>query len=158
MKISDRKTILRKIPYGLYILTAPATGGPAAALVSFVTQSSIDPPLLAVALKTDSAAFAAVSSSRQFALHFIGREQQTLAADFIKIKNFDGHRINGYEYAISRRRNLLLTDSPMVLELELRQIAAIGDHHLFIGEVLETHLRRNCEILTMNQTNWHYGG
>ena len=45
-----KKTALRMIPYGIYVLTAEAPdGSTAAATVNWVTQTSFKPPLVAVA-------------------------------------------------------------------------------------------------------------
>ena len=52
-----KKTALRMIPYGLYVLTAQGRDGAvAAATVNWVTQASFAPPLVAVGVKVDSGA------------------------------------------------------------------------------------------------------
>ncbi|MAT75888.1 hypothetical protein CMK14_12170 [Candidatus Poribacteria bacterium] len=57
MDAGMKKTALRMIPYGLYILTAK-TGDDrvAASTVNWVTQTSFDPPLIVVVVKVDSSA------------------------------------------------------------------------------------------------------
>ena len=49
----DKKTALRMIPYGLYVLAAETAQGVTAATVNWVTQTSFDPPLIAVGIKAD---------------------------------------------------------------------------------------------------------
>ena len=44
MNPDDKKTALRMIPYGLYVLTAKHDDNTAAATVHWVTQTSFDPP------------------------------------------------------------------------------------------------------------------
>ncbi|MBC8401194.1 MAG: flavin reductase [Candidatus Marinimicrobia bacterium] len=158
MASSDRKTILRQIPYGLYIITARLTGDPVATVVSFVSQTSFNPSLIMTALKVNSTIYQAVTEQRCFALHFIDRDRKDMVADFFKLKTFDAHQINGYQYENSASDLPLLCDSPMIIEAELREIIEIGDHHPVIGEIVATHFRRATEILTMEHTNWHYGG
>lgn len=158
MVSSDRKTILRQIPYGLYIMTTRLAGDPVATVVSFVSQISLNPPLIMTALKVDSTIYQAVTEQRCFALHFIDRDRKDLVADFFKSKTFDAHQINGYLYENSTYDLPLLCDSPMIIEAELRKIIEIGDHHPVISEIVATHFRRDTEILTMEHTNWHYGG
>ena len=47
MNDAHKKTALRMIPYGLYVLTAEASDGQvAAATVNWVTQASFSPPLI----------------------------------------------------------------------------------------------------------------
>ena len=52
MNAESKKTVLRMIPYGIYILTADDAGGNvAAATVNWVTQSAFAPPLVVVGVK-----------------------------------------------------------------------------------------------------------
>ena len=49
------------IPYGIYVLTAEdSVGNIAAATVNWVTQTSFDPPLVAIGVKADSGAYALI--------------------------------------------------------------------------------------------------
>ncbi len=158
MTAKDRRTILRKIPYGLYVLTSRLGEQPVATTVSFVTQTSLEPPLVTIALKQDSTIYRAFSEYGLVALHFIPVGDTDMAGSFFKSKDFDDNQINGYKYKLSDSGLPLLEDSPMILELELIQSLEIGDHHPFIGAVVNTHLRADEDILTISQTNWHYGG
>ena len=52
MNTDAKKTVLRMIPYGIYVLTADdAKGNVAAATVNWVTQSAFAPPLVVVGVK-----------------------------------------------------------------------------------------------------------
>ena len=56
-----KKTALRMIPYGLYVLTGETAGGRVtASTVNWVTQASFEPPLVAVGVKVESNAHAIV--------------------------------------------------------------------------------------------------
>ena len=64
MDPAAKKTALRMIPYGLYVLTAESQDGQiAAATVNWVTQASFEPPLVVVGVKTDSSAFGVIKAS-----------------------------------------------------------------------------------------------
>ncbi|NQU27275.1 MAG: flavin reductase [Candidatus Marinimicrobia bacterium] len=156
--IAQRRKILRKIPYGLYIITSRLAGNPVATVVSFVTQTALDPPLLIVALRDQSIIYQAVEQHGYFGLHFIDRDRQQMIADFFKTENYNDQEINGYRYVNSDNNLPLLADSPMIIEAQVQEIIKVGDHRPIIGKVLTTHLRRDIEILKMEHTNWHYGG
>jgi len=86
-----KKKILRMIPYGIYVLTARASGGDiTAATVNWVTQVSFDPPLVALGVKPDSGAYVALKESGGFALNFLGKGQQGLAFKFFKPAEVSG--------------------------------------------------------------------
>src|SRR5690349_24900516 len=75
-----KKTALRMIPYGIYVLTADdGNGNVAAATVNWVTQTAFAPPLVVVGVKTDSGAYQIVRQTRAFALNMLGKEQKGAA-------------------------------------------------------------------------------
>ena len=77
MDANVKKTALRMIPYGLYVLTAKGKDDTvAAATVNWVTQASFAPPLVAVGVKADSHAHALIKESKAFALNVLGKGQQ----------------------------------------------------------------------------------
>ena len=56
MNADAKKTVLRMIPYGIYVLTADdGKGNIAAATVNWVTQSAFAPPLVVVGINLHAA-------------------------------------------------------------------------------------------------------
>ena len=76
MDSDKKKMALRMIPYGIYVLTAKAGDDIAAATVNWVTQTSFDPPLVAIGVKADSGAYATLKKAGSFALNGLGKGQQ----------------------------------------------------------------------------------
>ena len=68
MDANAKKTALRMIPYGLYVLTAADKSGSrvAAATVNWVTQVAFEPPLVVVGVKTDSHAHPLIKETKPF--------------------------------------------------------------------------------------------
>jgi len=63
----SKKTVLRMIPYGIYVLTADdANGNIAAATVNWVPQSAFAPPLMVVGVKADSGTYKTVKAAQVF--------------------------------------------------------------------------------------------
>src|SRR3981081_2101434 len=91
-----KKTALRMIPYGIYVLTADdGRGNVAAATVNWVTQASFAPPLVVVGVKTDSHAHPLIKASRAFALNALGKDQGPMAFTFFKPAVREGQTISG---------------------------------------------------------------
>ena len=84
MDDAAKKTALRMIPYGIYVMTAEKGDEIAAATVNWVTQTSFEPPLLVVGVKSDSGAYAVSRSAGNFALNMLGKDQQGAAFGFFK--------------------------------------------------------------------------
>src|SRR5437867_6358120 len=97
MDANAKKTALRMIPYGLYVLTAADKSGSrvAAATVNWVTQVAFEPPLVVVGVKTDSHAHPLIKETKAFALNVLGKGQQALAVTFFKPAERKGDTISG---------------------------------------------------------------
>ncbi len=89
MNADAKKTVLRMIPYGIYVLTADdGAGNVSAATVNWVTQTAFNPPLVVVGVKTDSGAYAVVQKSRKFVLNMLGKDGKGAAFTFFKPARF----------------------------------------------------------------------
>ncbi len=98
MDADAKKTALRMIPYGIYVLTAEGSKGVAAATVNWVTQTSFDPPLVVVRVKADSGAYHTLKDAGHYALNMLGKGQQSQAFTFFKPAQHDGDTISGEPY------------------------------------------------------------
>lgn len=133
-----KKTALRMIPYGIYVLTAEeADGDVAAATVNWVTQTSFDPPLVAIGVKSDSGAYALIKKTGCFALNMLGKGQQGAAFGFFKPAEKDGNTISGEAYHAGANGAPILDSAMASVECLLAEIVERGDHHIVIGEVTE---------------------
>jgi flavin reductase (DIM6/NTAB) family NADH-FMN oxidoreductase RutF len=158
MNPEHMKTILRKIPNGLFIATTKDGDNATGAVISFVTQISIDPSFIALSIRENSSFYAIAEKSKYLSVHLPSKEQQSMVSSFFKIKDQAHDSINGYGYSWSALGNPLLDDIPMILEVKIIEKIDIGDHPIFICEVINTILRQDVDMLTMADTNWHYGG
>ena len=167
MNTDAKKTVLRMIPYGIYVLTA-ADGKDkiAAATVNWVTQTAFAPPLVVVGVKTDSGAYQIVKSAKTFALNMLGKDQKGLAFTFFKPANVADGKISGQAYRTGTTGAPILVDAPGAVECRVTSIVEQGDHHIVVGEVVEAHLqkppagRADAAILEMKDLgdNVFYGG
>ena len=137
MDANDKKTALRMIPYGLYVLTAQAKDGTvAAATVNWVTQASFTPPLVVVGVKADSGAHAVIKEAGTFALNVLGKGQNAAAFAFFKPANREGDRINGEPFHAVSTGAPILKSVPAFVECRLIDTVEKGDHSIFVGEVV----------------------
>lgn len=161
-----KKTALRMIPYGIYVLTAETGDMIGAATVNWVTQTAFAPPLVAVGVKADSGAYAALKGAGHFALNMLAKGQQGIAFGFFKPAEKDGHTISGEPYRPGATGAPILENAMASVECKVAEIVERGDHHIVIGEVVEAHVaktpdgRPDLAILTMWELgdNVFYGG
>src|SRR5262245_20779114 len=82
MNEQAKSDLLNKLTYGLYVATAASGDERGAMLITWVTQASFDPPMVAVAVQTGAHTTAVMKQSGAFALNFMGDEQRRAAGRF----------------------------------------------------------------------------
>jgi flavin reductase (DIM6/NTAB) family NADH-FMN oxidoreductase RutF len=138
MDADQKKTALRMIPYGLFVLTAQdKSGARTAATVNWVTQASFEPPLVVVGVKADSHAKTVIGASGSFALNILGKGQEGIAYAFFKSVESDGQQIGGQPYHAGKTGSPILTATPAYVECRVVETIEKGDHAIVVGEVVE---------------------
>ena len=145
MNADAKKTALRMIPYGLYILTSEHDGEIGAATVSWVTQASFQPPLLVVGVKADSASHEIIKGSGAFVLNLLAQGQDDIASVFIKETQVENGTISGESYHKGSTGSPILDNAAAYLECRLVDTVEKGDHSVFVGEVVEATVSREPE-------------
>lgn len=146
MDQNAKKTVLRMIPYGLYVLTARGKDeAVAAATVNWVTQASFAPPLVVVGVKADSHAHPLIKESKAFALNVLGKDQGPMAFTFFKPAVRDGQTISGEPFRWGTTGAPVLERAPAAIECSLVDSIERGDHSIFVGEVVEVALKKQPE-------------
>ena len=138
-----RKSVLRMIPYGLFILTTQDKSGQiAAAAVNWVTQTSFKPPLVSVAVRQDSFAHQAIQESGVFALNALGKDQSATAFAFFKPTVREGMTLSGEAFHFGETGSPIFESAVGYVECRLAGSLAVGDHTIFAGEVVTAGLNQ----------------
>ncbi|MBX5440858.1 MAG: flavin reductase family protein [Solirubrobacteraceae bacterium] len=141
-----KKTALRMIPYGLYVLTGrTADGDVTAATVNWVTQASFTPPLVVVGVKADSHAFQVVRTAGAFALNVLGKGQNDVAFAFFKTPEVTDEEIGGHAYRLGTTGAPILEGPIAFVECRVTEIVEGGDHAVVIGEVVDAGVAKQPE-------------
>lgn len=153
-----RKKILRKIPYGLYILCLKEKDEVHAMVGSWLSQCSFEPPLLMLGIKKGSHAHEMLERSSLFTVNFPRKDQKKLVESFFKPHEAKDHKFGGVPYRLSHQGVPVIPECLGYLECKVCQIVPGGDHDIVIAEIVDSALREDSESLTMKDTAWHYGG
>src|SRR5262250_3175529 len=113
MDPNAKKTALRMIPYGLFVLTAAKGDKVSAGTVNWVTQASFEPPLVVVGVKTDAAGHALIKETKAFALNILGKGQQAMAFTFFKPAEKKGDTISGEPFRPGKTGAPILASTPV---------------------------------------------
>ena len=153
-----KKTVLRMIPYGLYVLGAGAGDDIGMGTINWVTQASFAPPLVVMGIKTDSNIHQLMEANRKFALSMLKTGQKDQAYAFFKPAAPEGGKINGFDFKPAGNGCPTLDDAAGYVAGDIHEIFQRGDHSIFIGEVSEAVLHDAAEPLTLKEIGANYGG
>ncbi len=153
-----RKKILRRIPYGLYILGFKNGAECHAIVGSWLSQCSFEPPLLMLGIKKGSHAHQFLEKNSFFSVNFPRKDQKKLVEGFFKPFETKDNKFGQVPFRLGKNGVPILDETSGHFECKVRQIIPGGDHDVIIAEILESELRDDTDTLTMKDTGWHYGG
>ena len=165
---SEQSQALKKITYGYYIVTTRKRSEEmstreqdfvAAGTISWVSQASFDPSLITVAVKKNSDLHETIEKSRIFAVNIVGKDGGEMLKPFAKDTQVEGNKLNGFGFKDGETGAPVLDDVPAYLECKVREDITIGDHSIFVAEVVGGGVRdASAEPLTEWEADLHYGG
>jgi flavin reductase (DIM6/NTAB) family NADH-FMN oxidoreductase RutF len=160
MDPQEKKVALRAITYGLYVLTARNGDVFGAAGVNWLTQVAFEPPLVAVAVKTDNDSHGLIVDTGKFAVNVLGEDQLDVAKAFFRSTKAEDGKLNGYAYEDGPvTGSPLLVDLPYWWEATVTDTVMRGDHTVFVAEVVSAGVRNADAVpLNLRSTGMNYGG
>lgn len=154
-----KKTILRKIPHGLYICGVKEGEEMNGFTVSWVMQSSFEPPLVVNCIKKDSGSHEMLKNTGVFTLSVLESGQKALAAKFFKPQRRVGNKFEDVEFYEGAETGCpIIADSLGYIECKVVAAVEQGDHTVFVAQVIGAGVHREGEPLLLESTGWNYGG
>lgn len=154
-----KKTMLRKIPHGLYVCGTKDGEEVNGFTASWVMQASFTPPLVVNCIKADSTSHAMVKSSNVFALSVLEAGQKEMAQNFFKPLRRVGNKFEDIEFYLGEQTGCpIIKDSLGYVECRVVGSVEHGDHTVFVGEVVGAGEHREGKPLLLADTGWNYGG
>ena len=153
-----KKVLLRKIPHGVFICGVAEGDEVNGFTASWVTQGSFEPPLVVMAVRSDSTSNGIIQRTGRFSLHVLKVDQKDLAAVFFKPQKAIGGRFDAAPFSLGPLGLPVLDDAIGAVECQLVGQVAAGDHTVFVGEVKTATLHADGPALELSSTGWQYGG
>lgn len=159
MNEQAKKTTLRMFTYGLHAVTAAHDGEVAAMTANFITQSSFDPPLLAVAVENDSKTQRVIAAGGRFAVNVFASDQRELAGQLGRKSANRPDKFDGVPWTPGPATGAPVLDEALAwVECEVRGSLPSGDHTVYVAEVVEAGVHRDGEPLTMAAAGFRHSG
>jgi flavin reductase (DIM6/NTAB) family NADH-FMN oxidoreductase RutF len=159
MDLNSRKTTLRLLSNGVYVITSRDGDHLGAATVTWISQASFKPPLIMAAIRPESNVFRCLARSGVAAIHIVDCSQNAIAQRFFTPTSVAPGTINGEPYQDGRTTAPILQNFGAHVECRVRRIIeGEGDHALILMEVLDAECRAPVKPLTIRESPWQYGG
>jgi flavin reductase (DIM6/NTAB) family NADH-FMN oxidoreductase RutF len=130
----ELRTVMRTFPSGVAVVTVDLEGERIGLTVSSLVSLSLDPPLVGLAVSRQAALHELLRRAGAFGVSLLGEGQEELATRFSRgvppIALWTGVAVR------EGRRAPLLDGALGWLECETRAEHPVGDHTLFVGEVV----------------------
>ncbi|NEP15503.1 MAG: flavin reductase [Leptolyngbya sp. SIO4C1] len=154
-----KKTMLRKIPHGIYVCGVKDGDELNGFTASWVMQASFTPPLVINCVKSDSTSHAMIKSSGVFALSVLEAGQKEIAQNFFKPIRRVGNKFEDVEFYTGEETGCPIIKASLgYVECKVVGSVAEGDHTVFVGEVIGAGVHKDGEPLLLESTGWNYGG
>ena len=159
MDTDAKKQVLRSIVYGLYALGVREGEGAHMMTVNWVTQTSFEPPMLAVAVETESRSLPLLREAGAFALSVLPAGARQLAGKLGRSSATTPDKLTGVAHHAGPETGApVLDEGTGWLECRITAEVPSGDHVLVVAEVVEAGVQRAGETLTLRETGFRYAG
>ena len=154
-----KKRLLRQIPHPVVICGCTDGAGAANAFtLTWITQTSFDPPVVAIAVRNDTRSNRLIRGSNVFSVNFPGRSQVLLAETFTR-SSAGNEKLDDVAWHPGVTGCPILDDCLGAFECNVIGIVEHGDHDVVVGEIIATEGSRSGEPpLLLSDTDWEYAG
>lgn len=154
----SKKNILRKIPYGLYVIGVRDKDSCHAFTGSWLSQCSMKPPRVMLGVRHGGHSFELIKEGKVFSINFLAKKDKKILEQFFKPTPATGNRFGDLSFSLKETKTPILSDAVAYLECEVKDVFEAGDHSIVVGEVVAAEILRDDLPLIMSDTPWHYGG
>src|SRR3954447_10978095 len=164
MDEAEKKTVLRSFTYGLYVVTCRHAGQDNAFTANWLTQVSFEPPLLALSVENDSVSLPLIRASGMFAVCVLSSEQRETAGTWGRSLRRAPAKLEGFPWqpaigaAAEDDGPLALADSLGWVTCAVESETPAGDSTLLVARVVDAHVQRSGEPLTMRAAGFRHSG
>lgn len=153
-----KKIALRGVTYGLYLVGTTDDSGVNAFAGNWLTQTSFEPPLVALAVKAGTRSQQQIATSNVFSVNILETGQKSMVTAFFRALEAEGTTLAGYEFYTKETGCPIFKDALSYFECKVTDKLEIGDHFIYVGEVINAGVHREGDPLTMKETGFYYGG
>ena len=136
--MSEHQDALGTLTYGVYIATSKAEDKTNGLTLGWVSQVSLDPPLVAIAVCKEWYSHKLLSEGDHFIVHVLADDQIEVAKFFGSTHGWDTDKFDDVAWEPGVEGIPVLKGCKALIACRKIQEVPTGDHTLFIGEVISS--------------------
>jgi flavin reductase (DIM6/NTAB) family NADH-FMN oxidoreductase RutF len=159
-----RRRVFWAMPSGIYLVGSRAGSRRNLMTATWVTQLAREPKLVGISVEREAVTHELIEDGRCFALSIVDRSDRSVVRKFVKpaVVDDEGSTMNGIAFSDAPTTGCpVLADAIGFLDCSLERKIEFGTHTLFVGEVVDAHLRTEPAentVLRVEDTRMNYGG
>jgi flavin reductase (DIM6/NTAB) family NADH-FMN oxidoreductase RutF len=157
-----RRRVLWTMPTGLYVVGSRSGERRNGMTLNWASQLSFNPKLLGVAVENEAVTAELIAEGGAFSLCILDREDRAIVRKFTKPVEVEAgaSTLNGFPFHDGVTGVPILDQAVAYVECRVRQTLDLGDHKLFVGEVVDAGFQKaeDTPVLRMEDTRMNYGG
>ena len=148
-----------KIPNALALIGSRAGDERNAMTASWITQLSMEPVLIGVAVDNDAVTRRLIADGGSFTVNLWDANDTRVFVKFSKPAADDGSTLNGRAVHTATTGAPVFDEAVAWMDCAVRQRFDLGTHTLFVGEVVDASIRdADARAASMSDTRMKYGG
>jgi flavin reductase (DIM6/NTAB) family NADH-FMN oxidoreductase RutF len=148
-----------KIPNALALIGSAAGDEWNAMTASWITQLSMEPVLIGVAVDNKAVTHRLITEGGSFAVNLWSSDDTKTFVKFSKPATRDGNTLNGRPARPGASGAPIFDEAIAWMDCEVRQAIDFGTHTLFAGEIIDVGIRDDDgTAAAMSDTRMKYGG
>ena len=148
-----------KIPNALALIGSRAGDERNAMTASWITQLSMEPVLIGVAIDNDAVTRRLIADGGSFTVNLWNADDTRVFVKFSKPAIDDGSTLNGRPVHSAVTGAPVFDEAVAWMDCEVRHRLDLGTHTLFVGEVVDTAINdAAARTASMSDTRMKYGG
>ena len=156
---NEVKQVLKKLEYGVYVVSMGKGEEGNAFTASWLTQVSSEPPTLVLAVHSKHQSARMLNERDCFVVNLLAREAEGVARTYYGPAESGYARLRGVNASTAPKTGCpVIPGAAAFLDCRVVKRVPCGNHTVFFGEVLAAKLNDDVEIMTSQSSSLRYTG
>jgi flavin reductase (DIM6/NTAB) family NADH-FMN oxidoreductase RutF len=153
-----KRQVLRTFTYGLYVVMCQNGDDVNGFTANWLTQTSFDPPLVAISVENETKSLPMIKRSRKFTINTLRSGQRDLAGQLGSSALKKPEKLNGISYTVREDGVVILDEALAWVACEVREEMPSGDSTLLLAAVVDAGMLAEGASLTMAEAGFKHAG